>query len=964
MRLRFYSIIFLFLSSVISLSVYADEPRHPDFKVIVTGGLGGLKSGYEHFFDSKLFRLNQKDPNNGLRITNTNHYVYRYGNLYLLVEKELSPSQVSRLSSEKILEGGTDALYMGSTAYAIRISKKSGLPEFIESPVLSRDIGAIKRKIRWERKKVDGIEALALAIEDLAKENISWPSKELGLVRVPGVSGHYLDDHHHVFFARSMASTEQAMDIVTELRGKSKVPVAYMDLGGSIAGDDHVTKESVDKMLALLVAQKPIALTADNAELRASVVKPNLFAKSPYLMAAQPPEGKEILVSRQTVLAGKSVQISELGQISESAEAFLLQGQRALTPSEALAEARADAIKYKPNLVFGLAQSPDAASLGNESPLFDAVFSLVEPNGVLPARDAMSFEKNIQKGLRSVSPLVRVAPTDVTEVSFFLDPNGQVDHMIIDRHPVVDAPSKLAKEEYQPVLPTRSAIYPAGKYWQPNDFDAIFGQILKASAGADVAIFEKTGPKTPIFGKIPRALAHSYLNRPGRAISFILQGSNLKKILKMVSSGDFPHPATVVGATLKGPTVDQRALQDTEPYHLVTTEKVGSLIYEILDRGSLFEENPNGLTYIELALKENKGFSSLNKYKKFTKKPHVVLDDRLETIRKSPAISEIVEAGLKHGLSASEIEKMLAYEGGKVRASIILDVADLDLGMDGNWINARAEELNQISVPDSRMTTNAYLHLLFNSNIYLKFVTDPLDITLQNEIKFYTSGRNEKPTADKFELSLDFRVPIERLSNFPPTKLALSPVAGVSYETKLWPLPGITQSVPDKADEAIEACRGTKGESYWRDCKGWIPRKTNLLRGYLGGVGATVTSDELFRVMGLIQYNFAEKNGFDQAFALGIEAKSKYTWKFGISKLKASGFARFLFPTTKTPDAQRLGIIAGVTGKFEVPLWRFLSVGLTADIYGASTMAKLGDFGISSILGISLSYSQNARWIL
>ena len=937
------SIIIAIVSILISFSIVADPNPNPDFKVIVTGGLGGLKSGYEFFYDSQLFRLNQKDPKTALKISNTNQFVYQVNRQFYVAEKALSKKQIRKLPGISVEKQGRSALYMGSTAFALRMNEKDQVPEFTSSPVLARDIGGIKRSISWQKKRIDDILVIIVSFDSEDKGQLNYlnnPTHDLEIRRVPAVSGQYRDAYRHVFFARSLASTEQALDIVGKLKKASKVPAIYMDLGDSIAGRDHVSEVDVVKMLELLKSHDPVALVASNSELRSSVVLPGLFKSAPYLMAAIPDEDGEPPVSRQAALGNKKIQITDLGHISEAAEAFLTKNQRALTPLESLAEARATAIVMKPDLVFGLAQDPQSAAIGNQSALFDAVFSLVRPNGVLPSRDEMQFDKSTKEGLRSVSPLVRVAPTDVTEVSFFLDDKGNVQKLLIDRHPVVDAPSFMAPVEFKSALPARQAIDGAEHlYWESSDYDVILGEMLRDAHQADVAMFEKTGARTPIDGEIPLALAHSYLNRPGRAISFILRGESLKKILKLVSSGEFSEPVAVVGATLVGPTVDQRAIQDAEPYQLVTTEKVGATVYEILDRGSLFEENPNGLAYIEKTLQKKIKLGGISK-----KRPSQQLEDRLALIRKSPSISALVQDKLMESLSTFDLREMFDFKGGKLRPAVIFDVGDLDLGIDGNWTNSRGDALNALGVPDGRLKIDPYLHLLFNSNLSLKFVTRPVDITLQNKIKFYTSGRNTKPTADSFELFLDFRIPIERLDNLPPEQWALSPLGGVAYETQLWPLP------------LISAETNEEGES-WGD-------RTRLLRAYLGGELASISEGELFRINGLVQYDLKSGIDFDQSFDWGVEASANHKWKMGIASLKAEGFVRFLFPVTKTPDAERLGFMGGAKAKFEVPLWRFLSLALSADVYAGSTMVEPTDFGVSSIIGVSLSYSQNVRWIL
>lgn len=937
----------------LSLSALAHDLSKPDFKVVVTGGLGGEKNGYELFFQSPLFRLNHvNDDSSKLTIVDTQAYVYQSGNVYVYSKGALSKAELLKVKNAKSMVSGFSGALIGSAAYAIELNSAGSKPLYKQNDILERDLAAIESHIVWQRKKIGKKEILIFSNPD-KEGQISWSNERSSFKRIPAVMGEYKKaKRNYVFIARNLSSTDRTFEIVRKLTNNQSVPTKYLDLGNTLMGRDDASLKEARVIAKLLKKNNAIVLGTSNSELRASVLEPKLLSEAPYVIAAEGGLGTLPPQSRSHQFGPYKAQFSALGHISESAEAFLTKGAKALNADEAIANARSEAISTQPDLVFGLAQSARTASKALATALFDAVFSLVPGDkGALPAYDEMSFAENEKKGLRSVSPLVRVSPLDVTEVSVWLHPTNEVRKIQINRHAVVGGKAAEVKSDYMPGLPKREKLVGDKKAWSSEDFDILLGQILLKHKGADVAVIERTLSTTPISSSVSLPLSKSLLNRPGRSISFIMQGERLRKIFQLIDGGMFDNDVEVVGATLEGPTVGQRALEDTEPYQLVTSEKVGAQIFEIIGRDSLFSANPNGLAYIELALKEKFGIDAVNKFKRLSNRPPATMDDRFKLVLESPPISQVILEVLKKGVGVKELNAMFKTKQGAFRPGIVLDVEDVDFGMNANFINGTNSGWNDkggseylTNLPSSRLKLPKYMHILFNADIALKWLTEAADVALVTDIRFSSIGGDQKPTSDKFIVKLETRLPLERWNHGKPNDWFFSPLFYVDYETKIWPLPWVADGSP----------------SDW-EAEGWLPRM-QLMSLFVGGTAISMTDNEFFRIGGVLQMDINQLNSPLSAFEAGVSGEIKYTWKLGITKLKTKLEAKVLFPFTE-PNPSRLGFTGGAEVKLEVPLWRFLSLSILADVYLGSTMLKPFDMAVSSIFGFALTYSQNVKWI-
>ena len=142
----------------------AHEEIKPDFKLVVTGGLSGVRSGYEFFYNSQLFRLNHKHKDETkLHVTNTEALVYKLGNndkLFVYSDSHLNNQDLENLKSKIKLDtqttfsGETSGL-VGSAAHVVELNR-NGLPTFHskENAVLRKDIAGIAKKLFWQRHRV------------------------------------------------------------------------------------------------------------------------------------------------------------------------------------------------------------------------------------------------------------------------------------------------------------------------------------------------------------------------------------------------------------------------------------------------------------------------------------------------------------------------------------------------------------------------------------------------------------------------------------------------------------------------------------------------------------------------------------------------------------------------------------------------------------------------------------------
>ncbi len=941
-------------------TVFAGE--HPDFRLIVTGGLAGIHEGHKAFYESSLFHLGGLGD---VVIKDTSRHVFEYHGTIFFSNIDITPSDIVACAQKGATGayGKFDGL-VGQAIFGMALAEDGFSPAVAEDSSVVRELGAILVSMRWEVRSLGNqkIFAIQTGSDSLSPQ---WPTQLDDIDALPAVFATVgKKKQKFAFFARSLGATARAFGIVDELLNKNKdIASYYVDLGNSLLSVDNGNEKMAKDVQKLLQARHPVLLAASTLDISALQYDPNILqGKNPYIIAAR---GGELPISRLVDLNGVYAQFSALGTLSPESQALLPKGTMALPISEAILKAQEEGQRRGADLVFGIADTSDAVGAAMASPVFDALFALVSgQKSALPAADDMDLQHNLENGLRSVAPLIRVSSSDVTEVSFWVDREGHIRRLRIERHPVVgdgveakdaeDFTEQLAPPDdiWLPGLPARSSVTEEETEWTRHDLENMLGQILIDASGAEMAIVEQIAVPSPMTAALTLPVAQALLERPGHQVTFEVSGKYLKRIIKLLEANQFERPVTMVGGSSREPTVSLRGIVNTEWYKMVTTEKVLLEIHRFLLHQSVIVENDVASTLVNDALGQRASLKILSSLKERDLSDSPALADWRDLVLGRPYIASIIHDRLLAGVSIATCQEWLKHAYGKALSSVILDISDFDLGIKFNASNQtiqRWRKTEDFKVPDSRLDIPQYLHVLLNARAMLKYNTRYLDTDLTGTTKFYQTDGTQAPSSDNTRADLQFRIPFERVLNLVPGSAYLSPVVRLSYETQIWPVSFLT-SVPS---------------SKWEEM-GWLPRNKNAY-GFVGVSMRPIkeSDDDTLHVGAVSRLNVNNLSGSDprQAWDFGFESAGQGKWSYGPFTFKLTGLVDLFFPIVEKPANNKLGIIMGLTGKIEFVVWQYLSVSVLADIYAGSLMVSRSDFGVSAIGGLAISYGQRFKWM-
>ena len=673
---------------VLSFLAHA-EPPAPDFRLVVTGGLQGSHDGYEAFYASPLFRLGSAAP---ITIQNARLEAYAAQNTIYFSDQ---PIDLKQLIEGKASRSKKSFMALNASQVFGFRRVQNQLVDFKNNTLL-HELGGLAISTPYEYQSIGSQTIYAVNIVNKA---IYWPKRLEEFQKVNAVLALGENSEAYYFFPRDFRSTQTTFQIVDQLlKNGSPVPTRYVDLGNALTSSNRENLNVAIKMSKMLQARNPAALALGRYDLS---MFPKIHDHNAYIGA---------LVGEHAPATSKRIQIGDhevcfaaLGEISNLASAFLEKDWQVLSTKQSI-----ERIKFQKNdLVIGLSENRNSAAEAIEYPILDMVLSLsFLRGGSLPALDDIDLSDNEKLGVRTVAPLVRISPADVTEVSVWLSRPGHIKRILINRHPIVAGISTQA-QFYKPVLPDKN--------WKEKDFETLLANILlNTHPNSELVMIEKRSGTTPLDSSLPMLLAENLIATHGRGIQITLGGFYLKQILKAIQQDQFDIDITLT-STL------QREISEAETYKLVVSEKVLAAISDFIARERLFSSTSNPSSSLQIALSESNkdAHKFLVELRKRENKISDSDEDRLQLLQNSPSMVDLVR---------QSILQKTPLEIRPERSILLFDISDLDFGLKLNTINDNlaswqddANSNTKDSFDESRFWDQKYLNMLLYTKIGLYY---------------------------------------------------------------------------------------------------------------------------------------------------------------------------------------------------------------------------------------------------
>ncbi len=964
-----------FLSLLIPFASFAKPFDSPaDFRLIITGGIKGVHGGDRAFYKSSLFRLNDAvDGDFGpFVIEDASFKAFRLNDVVYFSFEKIDKSDLlqSEMLQKSHVKKGTAQGLQGAQAFGFAFNNQ-GTIEKLDNQFLRRELGSIYGQFNWEVRQVGETRIFAIDVSG-GKKEIQWPKSIAEIDDTEAVIGLYPQvNKKTIFFPRQLAATSRVFGVVDHLLAqRSEVPTRYLDIGNALFNSDDESLAMAKQTHALLMARNPVVLGAGRYDLNALFQDKALLEKSPYVLALQGvPDAPQ---SRIANVGKVKVQFSALGDMDSLALGFLPKGVLPLTIQQSIQKSGASASKA--DLVIGLSDNSNSAGVATSSPVFDAVLSLVSDiKGALPAQDDIDLERNHQEGLNSVAPLVRVSASDVTEVLVWSDQKGYINRLEIHRYPVVDSgPEATDVEEIFKKNIIHSTSLDLGlpekelngtkQAWVQSDFDDVLGGILlQAQPNTELAILDLTEAATPTYSAVPKNLAQSLLERPGRAIWLSLQGKYIKRILKAAQKKQFGLPIILVGGDAKKGMIGRREINDAESYRVVVTEKVLIAIDDFMKREGLSARSTLAASSLQTSLFEGSrdSLKILSELRKRDESDDASIGEKRDLLDASSSISQIVHSALAAGITKKETSQLVQNSLGSKRHTLVFDVTDLDFGLKANHTNNELSQwqnhhqTSKTAFTEARFWDQNYLNILIYAKAALKYYGPLVDAELAFSEKFFQPNSENsddikklnfgklRPVKDTTKINAEVRLPFSRVMERPfLPALGLGALANLTYETQLWP--NILMSTIDPKD--------------------W-PRRISDTRLFLGLGAKPKTILENLQAGAVLGYDFSRDSAM-QSLAAGFEIGAAGKWNVGKLVFKLESSLRKMFPFVAVPDQGRMGMIWLTDSKVEVPIYGGFSLSAILNFTVGAQMNNPWVLGTNTLFGLALSYGGNFKWLL
>jgi hypothetical protein len=882
----------------------------PSQRLIISAGILDNSSVYHAFYQSRVF-LGAEQP---FIVSDANIKTYvSHGTLFYSEEQgdleDIIKAGVDHKNQPKIHQG------LVAPSYALIPVNNNQAPALEDSII--NYLGSTKHKFNCEIRAHKSNKIYACRFD---AASIIWPKNSSELHDIPAVIiQETKSSKKYLVAARALGDFRTKLDLIDTLQQNHK-QAHYLDLGIN----SNLNDWSSDQVIIQEVAKRrPEALLLGIGEITALAADSQAFSAVPVLypfgnftsqhsgkLNLWSLAGQEKLWSLFTYLGEPKKLEASFGHIKKA---------RAQAP-EALNIIR----------VFSEAAALEAA----KSMLADIVLLAVDDQVVfLPERESIVSKAG------EMAPIVRISQLDITEVEVSLAPlRKRVD---ITRHETVSnnfAGSTPHSQSLQAALPAL-----AHGLWHRADFDRVLaGMMLKEHKG-DVAIFESEAHTTPINGPVNFELARAHLMRPGTMVSAVINGKQLKKIAGLISQKALGINLVVFGMDPKTRHIRERAINDAERYDVVLSEKALLELYRIALYGGLNEEYGMRSIFAEQIQIKLASLFFLSGIKSITNSD---ASDSLKeatinfTARQS--FASLLSKDLPR-LTSSEIDNFISKPGGSSRHTLTLAIDYLDVGASFSTANKLYKDFLKAKQDSplasiSRAGTPLDMHFLLFSKLALVYNAPAVEFTLGNTTAYLHIGEGA-PERDKTVFTLDARLPWER-SLFKNKKIIVSPVWRNSFETQIAPNGFLPRKPVDASRLKI---RKLLGESM---------------------LGVNVNFTDLgfnFDIGPMMAVNF-NRSSVREAVDFGPRLNFSGRWNLvGPLELITTFKTYYLFGLPGTHAPNKIAYALEGTTWLRVARFYDFNISLVADLLMASLQSSPRDMAISSVYGVTVSYSRFFR---
>jgi|GEM_PF-1794876 len=930
------------------------EPA-PDVHFVVTGGLSGIRSGTEAFFNSAAFRGADGAPffmeDATLTALRTHDALYFRTDASLDEETLLWAAASARKTKHQahlLLSPSTLAVSLDDTSRDVFATPRGQL--------LGRAMAAVQLTRQVERVELPNGAAVWAVADAAGQRPLRWPTETDPLQVVPSARGRLSltaptgDTPSPVFLlARTKASTPRAFGIVDELLQKAGGKATYLDVGGALSSDTDATQETANAVKQLLLARSPAVLGAGRAELGARHLDDNVLKDAPYVLAATSALAPSF--RRVTTPTQRHVLFVALGGLGRRTRALLPADVKTLSTSETVLLAGEQASKAATDLVVGMALSKEGQSAALASSTFDLVFHLSSSRiAALPASDDIHLKDNHARGFHAGPTLVRVSSADVTEVRVWFDDRRQVERIQVRRTPIVDEGREAAdgvlalqgQQQRQPKNPpgllNRAHLDDDEQEWTGKDLTRVLGSFVRTQLGVEMAILRERPSPVPMHGHIPPALAEAWLHGRARVQTANVRGDALLKMFSALSTGQLKNRFYVVGGSRSKKTVGMRPIVATEFYSVAFTPDLTAELASVgiaLNKTSTTEDERPLFTY--------------------------------------------ARRGLAEQADAATLQHLLDSADGEPTHAFVAELTDVAVGIMGN---ARTNNYAFGTVQNARVQNPAYMGFNLDGTAAVAYDGPWVFVGARLQSQFAAQSQcnlaaddaagDVAPTDLSFErlghevCKAQFR-PARQVSSFLESRdlLLAESEARLVLHRLLDAPPAWTPSPTLKVAFQTE----------WTPAEGEDARRRKELRLSLGGTLSPSAVWKQIALAALVEYDLAyeqlnpnELESIDHflqptpgSVEAGLEGSVEMAQKLGSFMLKYDGMARAYVPTPDDSDDDLLFLTQHVVRLEAPPVWG-IRFGAFADLFVAAPKTDPFERGLAASLILGVSASTSGRF--
>lgn len=887
--------------------------RPEDARLILTGGHGGLHDGLNAFFRSPLFRVGRSVP---LRVQDaTRRALVSSDAIFFRAESTLDVTTLmGAADAEK--KGEAARVFVGPTTMAF--APASGTLDGAAANLVRRSMSAVNKTLAVEVAVVDGATIYGVALNE--GEAVQWPDASVPLTSVPAASATFEREEDGkakpVFLvARRHASTPRLFGELDRLLAKDRSHSAFIDVGGTLTSGEDAAVATIEAATTLVKARNPLAMAMGRSELVALANAPATVRELPTVVAA---DNMQMPTHRMMTLGKTRVLVVAVGGLGRQAKGLLPKGASPHATAKSVALAQELAAKENADVVVGIALSSAGERAALRASIFDVVLHLTSSKvGGLPAQDLIDVRRNHAAGTGASATLVRHSRSDVTEIKLWRSERGGLETLSIGRTPIVGegpeaADALVAIQERNARrgwvahegegLVARGKLDGNARAWTGTDLTRLLGSLIRTTTNADMAIISVLEDPLAVEGRIPLALARSWLSTDGRLRKTRVSGEKLAEIFQALSVGGLDGRFYVNGASRSSKTVRERPIVALEHYDIVYSPELAPALQE---RGVKIEAD-------ELAD-----------------------DERL------PHVGKLVQGALLAGIGEEQAQDALDNADGVAEHVFVAELADVALSTSLHRIQGN-ENFGQVR--DSRVLTPNYWAIGINGRATLAY-DGPYNYSALVASSQFSRQEQEgdgkiviQEARDTLLFEAESRLLLKRLLDSSP-RFTPEPGLRVSYQTEWTP-------------NLVEDADGTVTEQ----------KRRAELRGFAGVTLRPTPLFEEVRAGAIVENDFAS----DAAGALewGGEAALRGNYTFWKLQISVESFLRGYIPDPENDTPDDLLVVGQAITRVELPVVFGLRLGLFADAYlAAGKVPEVRGPTTSLIVGASLSYGERLKFV-